>query len=201
MNSVDNLMISTPQSVPTEVNLELPCPNCGKDLRVQATSKKFSCPECKEELVWSTEEYKLLLAKPLSTYLDTGNDARELATIWERADQAGALIDLRRRQATVEIATRWIGERIALGKRYFKIGTGLSGLSIGLLSLAFMRIILTGSLPLEAFSLFIIASLIIPFGFFFFMWSLVDRFAMAKYIKRVQDERRTLQAEELSLQK
>lgn len=192
-------MVTLNRQVPQGVSLGLPCPNCGKHLEAYLTVPQFSCPGCREELVWSTDGTKLLLSKPLSTYLDTGNQVAEIAAIWDRADRAEALIDLRRRQATVEMATRWIGERIALGKRYFKIGLGLSLLSIVLLSVAFIRILLAGNIYLDAFIPFILASLIIPFGFFFFVWSMVDRFTMGKYIQRTQEERRILIEEEQTL--
>jgi len=179
--------------------MDLPCPNCGKTLDAHVTVPRFACPGCQEELVWSTDSAKLLLAKPLSTYLDAGGQGAEIAALWARADQTEARIDLQRRQATVEMATKWIGERLVLGKRYLKIGLGLTGLSSVLLLAAFIRILLVGSIHLDAFILFIMASLIIPFGFFFFVWSMADRLTMGKYIKRTQEERRLLLEEEQAL--
>lgn len=181
--------------------MDVPCPNCGKILDAHLTVPQFCCPGCQEELVWSTDGTKLLLSKPLSTYLDAGSQGAEIAAVWERADQIEARIDLQRRQATVEMATKWIGERLVLGKRYLKIGLGLTVLSCILLLVAGIRILLAGSIHLDAFVLFIVSSLIIPFGFFFFVWSMADRLAMGKYIKRTQEERRMLLEEERAMRK
>jgi hypothetical protein len=176
--------------------MDLPCPNCGKILSIQATANALACPDCKEKLVWSTEGKKLLLSNPLPTYIDAGKEAAEIAAMWERADQSEGMIDLRKRQATVEMAAKWVGERIALEERYFKIGGGLGFICLLCLAVACIRVLMVGTVQLDAFFLFIIASLLSPFGFFFLIWSAVDRFTMAKFIKRIQAERRGLLEEE-----
>jgi hypothetical protein len=179
--------------------MDLLCPNCGETIIPQSTTQPVSCPNCMEELEWSDDGTRLFLSKPLPTYLDPENDASELAALWERADQVEGKIEIRRRQATVELAAKRIGDRIALGNRNFKIGGGLIIFCIVMVIFAFIKTsVMDYNIPLDAFLLFILASLIIPFGFFFFVWALVDRFTIAKYVKTIQEERRILREEEQS---
>lgn len=192
-------MMTSNKSIETGAHMDLPCPNCGQTVRARISIQRLLCPNCNEELEWSADGRKLLLTRPLLTYQEMETEATQIAAIWNQADQSDSLIDLRRRQAMVELATRWLGERIALGKRYFKIGGGLSFVAIFVLLVALVRIFLTGAMQLDAFILFILSAFIIPFGFFFLSWSMVDRFAVAKYIKRIQEERRLLQEEEQAL--
>jgi hypothetical protein len=180
--------------------MDLPCPNCGKTIRTLSANLQVTCPNCKEELEWSADGTRLLLSKPLPTYLDPGDEAAEIAAIWDRADQVEGMIDLRRRQATVELAAKWIGDRIALGNRNLKLGGGLVILCVVLMTFAIIKIsTMDTSIPMDAFLLFIVAALIIPFGFFFFVWSMVDKFTIANYIKKIQEERRILQEEEQAI--
>lgn len=179
--------------------MNLLCPNCGTTIKPQSTTQPLSCPHCKEELDWSDDGTRLLLSKPLATYRDADNEASRIATLWERADQVEGKVELRRRQATVELAAKWIGDRITLGNRNFKIGGGLIILCIILLIIALPRInAMDYNIPLDAFVLFILAALIIPFGFFFLTWALVDRFTIANYVRTIQEERRMLREEEQS---
>lgn len=179
--------------------MDCPCPNCGQILSVQPTDTQVTCPGCAAELVWSANGKKMLLAKPLSTYLDVGEDAAQVSAMWNKADQAEGLIDLHRRQATVEMSARWVKGRIALANRYLKIGGGLLAFCVVLLALAFIRILWFGHIQIDAFLLFSMASLIAPFGFFFFVWPWVERFSLAKYLIKIQEERRILQEEERNL--
>ena len=179
--------------------MDLPCPNCGKTISALSTTLQVSCPYCLEELEWSDDGTRLLLSKPLSTYRDPGNEGVEIAALWERADQVENIIDLRRRQATVELAAKWIGDRIKLGNRNLKIGVGLVLFCFVMLIVAFIKILFDNGISVDAYLLFILASLIVPFGFFFFIWSMVDRFTIAKYINKIQEERRILQEGEQAI--
>lgn len=190
-------VIMSNKLVPNEDVMDLPCPNCGNILTTPVTGQQVVCPNCKEALDWSVDGKRLLLSNPLPTYLAPGNESTEIAAMWERADQVEGVIDLRRRQATVELAAKWIGDRIALGNRNFKLGIGLFIFCALILLIAYVQVSMVNhGVPLLAFVLFVIASLIIPFACFFFIWSGVERFTMSKYIKKIQEERRILQEEE-----
>lgn len=173
-----------------------PCPNCGQMVMPQPGNNRISCPSCNEGLIWSEEGRKLLIEKPLSTYLDTVNEETQLTAMWNQADQSEQLIDVHRRQATVELATRWVRDRIALGNKILKIGSGILILSVILITLALGPFLLSGTVQVFTFLLFIVASLIAPFGVFFFSWSLVERFSIAKYTASIQEERQILEEQE-----
>lgn len=173
-----------------------PCPNCGQMIVPQPGNNRISCPSCNEGLVWSEEGRKLLIEKPLSTYLDSANEETRFTSMWNQADQSEQLIDIHRRQATVELATRWVRDRIALGNRTFKIGSGILILCGILIVLALGLYLLRGSILIDTFLLFILASLIAPFGVLLSSWSLVERFSIAKYTARIQEERVILEEQE-----
>lgn len=173
-----------------------PCPNCGHMIMPQPGDNRISCPNCSEGLVWSEDGRKLLLEKPLSTYLDTVNEEAQLTAMWSQADQSEELIDIHRRQATVELASQWVRDRVALGNRILEFGSAILILCVILTVLAFGLFYLRRTIQIDTFLLFILASLIAPFGVFFFSWSLVERFSIAKYTARIQEERQVLDEQE-----
>lgn len=176
--------------------LNSPCPNCGQMIVPQPGSNRLSCPSCNEELVWSDDGKKLLLEKPLTTYLDTGNVEAQITAMWDQADQSEELIDIRRRQATVELAAKWVRERIALGNRTLEIGSGIIFLCAILIAIAVILFLLRGHIQIDTFLLFMATALIAPFGVFCFSWPLVERFSIANYTARIQEERRILEEQE-----
>ena len=173
-----------------------PCPNCGQLILPHPGEGRISCPSCNEGLVWSEDGRKLLLENPLPTYLDTANEEAQFTAMWNQADHSEQLIDIHRRQASVELATRWVRDRIALGNRTLEIGGVIIILCGVLCVLAFGLYLLRASIQLDTFVLFIFSSLLAPFGVFFVSWSLVERASIAKYTKRIQEDRQMLQERE-----
>jgi hypothetical protein len=181
--------------MPSDVSNELPCPNCGRNLKLGPSQVKFACPACKEELVRATGENKLLLAHPLSSYLDGVTEDEQASARWEKASRDVVLINLRKRQETIEKSAQWVAQRRALEGKVMRIGAGLL-LACGLLlGIAVIRIVMTGSVQVDVFISFIGASLFGPFGIFFCGWGLVERWSWLKHAAWINEERRKVQEE------
>jgi hypothetical protein len=176
--------------------MNFPCPNCGQLFTAKPTDPRLLCPGCGEELVWSADGKKMLLAHPLTNYLDSDSETHRVAQIWERADQSEPLIDFRRRQSSVEISAKWLSQRMAIGSRNLKLGFGLVFICLILITAAVFRFFMLGYIQLDAFAAFIGASLLAPFGFFFLIWPLVEWLSLSKYANRVKEERKMLKEEE-----
>jgi predicted RNA-binding Zn-ribbon protein involved in translation (DUF1610 family) len=176
--------------------MNFPCPNCGQLFTAKPTDVRLLCPGCGEELVWSADGKKMLLAHPLPNYLDTGSEAHRISQIWDKADQMEPLIDFRRRQSTVEQSAKWLDQRITSENRNFRIGGVLVFVCAVLIMIALIRFLLLGYIQLDAFLPFIGASFLAPFGFFFLIWAVVERMSLSKFAKRVREERRLLKEEE-----
>jgi predicted RNA-binding Zn-ribbon protein involved in translation (DUF1610 family) len=179
---------------PDESN-DLPCPNCGRNLRLGSTQPRFFCPSCKEELVRSVKENKLLLVHPLSSYLDGAGEDEQAIERWEKASADVVLINLRKRQGTLEKSTQWIAQRKALEGKVMKIGGGLLLVCALFLTFAIVRIRTTESVQVDVFVSFIGASLVGPFGIFFCGWGLVERWSWLKHAAWISEERRKVQEE------
>jgi hypothetical protein len=83
-----------------------------------------------------------------------------------------------------------------MGNRIMGLGSGVLIMCGILIVLAVGLYFLRGSIQIDTFLLFILASLIAPFGLFFFSWSLVERFSITSYTSNIQAERRILEEQE-----
>jgi predicted RNA-binding Zn-ribbon protein involved in translation (DUF1610 family) len=174
----------------------VPCPNCGQRIIAQLSRERLSCPNCNEILVWSDDGRKLLLEKPLSNYLTQEDDQAQYENLWNQAHKSEEIIDIRRRQATVELAAQWVRERMASGKHALAIGTRILFLCAIFSSIAGILFISRGYIHIDTFLLVIITALFAPLGFFFLIWPLVERVSLDKYTARIHDERRMLEEQE-----
>ena len=191
------MQTNSPESIYADgYTANIPCPNCGHRIIAQLNRERLSCPKCNELLVWSDDGRKLLLEKPLPNYSGQEDEQFQFDLAWNQAHQAEEIIDIRRRQATVELAAQWVRERLASGKHATDIGTRILFLCVIFLGLGTMLIFLRGFIHIDTFLLFIVTSLIAPYAAFFIIWPLVERFSLVKYTTRIQEERQTLEEQE-----